>query len=238
MALGLGLGLSKRRKIVGGSAWVDPIADIDWSVRLQTLRFPGDTAFGLYTDTACTAPAVAEDAVVAGWKDQLSGNLIPAVQSTAGSRPLLKFINGTPTLRFDGSNDWMATATPHNVRTIFALVSHADGANFSDFRRIYDHDQQYNLYGSNGSSNYVIMTMAFRVNDLSTVSAFPLVDWKVLSSVLDADVTGENLSIGTYQETGAQVLFGNLIAVLCSPDALSAADVTRVYDYLVTLIPA
>jgi hypothetical protein len=68
------------------------------------------TAGGTWTDVT---PAAADADPVGVWQDQ-SGNGRNVTQATAGFRPLLKLAvqNGRSVVRFDGTNDFLATATP------------------------------------------------------------------------------------------------------------------------------
>lgn len=82
----------------------DPIAGLDFSLRLQTHR--GDGApLGLYLDTACTTPATTAGDPIAAWRDELSGSGIVAIQPTSTKRPTLRFTSGIPWLEFDGVDD-------------------------------------------------------------------------------------------------------------------------------------
>ena len=68
----------------------------------------------------------ANNAAVARWQDK-SGNLNHATQGTSGSRPLRKAAqqNGLDTLLFDGTDDWMTSATSPttgNPKTVVAIT--------------------------------------------------------------------------------------------------------------------
>lgn len=105
MRLGLGMGLMR----AGGASvppWVDPLADIDFALRLQTHRGDG-VPLGLYQDTAFTIPATTAGQSIAAWRDELSGSALIATQSVSTKRPTLRFTNGIPWLEFDGIDDWL-----------------------------------------------------------------------------------------------------------------------------------
>jgi|GEM_PF-5428774 len=100
LLLTTGIIASRRR------GWVDPLAGIPFALRLQTHR--GDNVpLGLYQDTACTIPAATDGDPVGGWRDELSGSALIAVQSVSTKRPILKIVSGKPVVRFDGIDDFL-----------------------------------------------------------------------------------------------------------------------------------
>lgn len=66
-------------------------------------------ASSLYTDTGLTTPVSASTDLVAGWRDK-SGNGRHFLQATSGVRPqyFTGVQNGLSTVRFDGTDDYMA----------------------------------------------------------------------------------------------------------------------------------
>lgn len=70
-----------------------------------------DGARGLWQDSARTTPATADGDPVGAWDDQ-SGNGRNATQATASKRGTLKLgiVNGRQVVRFDGTDDFLATA--------------------------------------------------------------------------------------------------------------------------------
>lgn len=87
----------------------------------------------LWQDSARTTPAVADADPVGAWDDK-SGLGINALQATAGLRPLYKtgIQNGRPAIRFDGTDDFLATAAfsadlvqPHTTFLVFKFTSTA-----------------------------------------------------------------------------------------------------------------
>lgn len=102
-----GLARNLTRGLVRGEEGpVDPLAGIDFVLRLQTHR-SDNVPFGLYQDTACTIPAVADGDPIGGWKDEISGSGLIAVQSVADKQPTLRYTSGKPVVRFDGVDDTM-----------------------------------------------------------------------------------------------------------------------------------
>ncbi|MBX3740258.1 MAG: hypothetical protein KF712_04660 [Akkermansiaceae bacterium] len=97
----------------------DPLAGLDFSLRLQTHRGDG-VPFGLYKDVACTIPAMEDGDSVAAWRDELSGSGLVLEQSIPAKRPTLQFVSGVPVLEFDGIDDFLiATGVP----TISGIIS-------------------------------------------------------------------------------------------------------------------
>lgn len=91
--------------VLGG--WRDSLAGIPFALRLQTHR--GDNIpLGLYQDAACTIPAVTDGDPVGGWRDEISGSGLVAVQSISTQRPTLRFRSGVPVLEFDGVDDFLS----------------------------------------------------------------------------------------------------------------------------------
>jgi len=88
----------------GSGPPVDPLADVPFAIRLQTHN-GNNVPLGLFQDTACTIPATSDFELVAAWRDELSGSGLVLTQSNVNQRPMLFFINGVPTLFFDGSDD-------------------------------------------------------------------------------------------------------------------------------------
>ena len=64
---------------------------------------------GLYKDTTCTIPATNEGDLIAGWRDEISGSGLVAVQDVSTKRPSLRFVAGRPVVRFDGVDDVLQT---------------------------------------------------------------------------------------------------------------------------------
>jgi hypothetical protein len=84
---------------------------------------------------------VAADGAVARWEDK-SGNGRHASQSTAGNRPVRKTAiqGGLDVLRFDGTNDYISTASFSKSAgiTVFCVVK-ADSWNVSVYRCYFNH---------------------------------------------------------------------------------------------------
>jgi hypothetical protein len=107
---------------------------------------------GLYTDNAGTIPATADGDTIGRWADQ-SGNGYHASQTTAGSRPTLKIINGKRYIRFDGTADNLgsSTLTLGTTCTIYAVVRRGSG---TGFRRVISNENNFFL-GENITSSVI-----------------------------------------------------------------------------------
>lgn len=118
-----GDGIFSRGGVFDAPSFVDPLAGIPFVLRLQTHRGDG-VPLGLYQDNDALIPATADGDPVAVWRDELSGSGIIAVQSVSTKRPVLKFVGGTPVVRFDGIDDFLSASAvvPGSVQ----MVSRAD----------------------------------------------------------------------------------------------------------------
>lgn len=82
----------------------DPLAGLTFAIRLQT--HSGDNVpLGLWQDTAMTIPALNDFDPIAAWSDELSDSGQVALQSDTNKRPILLFVDGVPTVDFDGIDD-------------------------------------------------------------------------------------------------------------------------------------
>jgi len=96
---------------------------------------------GTLYDATTGGSLVAADGSVARWEDK-SGNARHATQSTAGNRPVRKTAiqGGLDVLRFDGTNDYISTASFSKSAgiTVFCVVK-ADAWNVSAYRCYFNH---------------------------------------------------------------------------------------------------
>lgn len=88
---------------------VEALAGLTFTMRMQTHN--GDNVpLGLWQDTAMTIPATQEFDPVAAWSDELSNSGMVLTTDHVDHIPLLIFVNGVPTVEFDGIDDYMRTA--------------------------------------------------------------------------------------------------------------------------------
>jgi len=101
MVLGLALSPLVTQPVLS-TGWVDPLAGIDFALRLQTHRGDG-VPVGLFTDAGTTSAGESDS--VYTWADELSNSGLSAVQSNAMKRGTLEFLNGIPFLSMDYVDD-------------------------------------------------------------------------------------------------------------------------------------
>ena len=111
--------------------------------RVSGLQLWLDASNGLFDATSGGNPVATDGSSVARWEDR-SGNSRNASQATSANRPILKTAvqNGRNGIRFDGSNDFMATASfAHSVPLTLFLVCKrlSNTGSQSDFNRIIEH---------------------------------------------------------------------------------------------------
>lgn len=111
--------------------------------RVSGLQLWLDASNGLFDATSGGNPVATDGSSVARWEDR-SGNSRNASQATSANRPILKTAvqNGRNGIRFDGSNDFMATASfAHSVPiTVFLVCKRlSTTGSQSDFNRIIEH---------------------------------------------------------------------------------------------------
>lgn len=133
--LGLGLHISKDNVLAAGGGFVDPLAGIDFFLRLQADRGDG-VPTGLYQDDAFTIPALTVSDPIGGWRNDLGGGGASAVQSNVMKKASLQQDgNGKHVVRFDGVDDvLMGTLASSGTALIIRHKATAgqSGAVFSD----------------------------------------------------------------------------------------------------------
>lgn len=81
---------------------------------------------GLYKDTACTIPATVAGDIIKGWKDEMTGSGMIAIQATDSKAPTLQFEGGVPVVEWDGVDDEMrisaAIPAPYTVTAVVKLL--------------------------------------------------------------------------------------------------------------------
>jgi hypothetical protein len=156
--------------------------------RIDGLQLWLDASNGLFDATSGGNPVATDGSSVARWEDR-SGNSRNASQATSANRPILKTAvqNGRNGIRFDGSNDSMATASfAHSVPLTLFLVCKrlSNTGSQSDFNRIIEH----------GSNNGVcIITRAsgniqyqYATSSPANSSVNPSTDTKVYELFVDS----------------------------------------------------
>jgi len=105
---------------------------------IRTFATSGEPTLGYTTNryfhVKANSLALTDNDPVGTWADQ-SGNGRDLIQSTAGNKPLYKtnIINGYPSVRFDGTDDYMDVdfspdlAIPYSLFMVFAFVASPSG---------------------------------------------------------------------------------------------------------------
>lgn len=98
-------GLSGLSAICGGGK--DTLANVPFTIRLQTYLPGSTTPIGLYQDTSCLVPATSEGHIVSAWRDEISSSGAILLQDTSFKAGTLTFENGVPEIYFDDADDGM-----------------------------------------------------------------------------------------------------------------------------------
>jgi hypothetical protein len=152
-------------------------------------------------------------------------------------------IAGRSTLHFNG-NQFLEIAGPITSRTLFVVVTHEDGAVFTDFRRVLDGNDVdgYSLFGYVGQSLYNPTSSyprnfnpaRFWINGVLTTDAAPLAHVKVISGVMETTITTPGLWLGTLMYGAFQSLLGTIAEVALYDRPLTDAERLQVEAYLMT----
>lgn len=221
----------------------DPLAGITFTLRLQTHN-GNNVPLGLYKDVACTIPATAENDAIAAWRDELGTSGLIATQSDASKRPLLKFVNGVPTVSPDGTNDSLNVAAislpqpntlscglsrTNNGRLVYGMTTN-DSNNF-DWTGASDVVNMYSgtlLSRSQTGSAYSVWSARF--NGASSLIRLDGVQLGATGNVGAAEASALRLFDGA---ASTEPLSGNVISVLFS----NSTDYALIEGYLETLNP-
>lgn len=250
--LGHSLKLTDRHRQGG---WVDPLAGINplLALRLQTHK-GDDVPFSMYQDVACTVPATEEGDPIAAWRDELSGSGLVATQSDTGKQPILHFVSGVPTVKYDGVDDLLTLSSGISPTTTLTASFAAQMSNISGAQSvlslqaaaggpwIHMREGKTNLYNDNIAALSQSLT-AVTVNT-SFVAAVRL-RTTGLDYFLDGPADGTYaettlfttpiLDIGLYK--GTQPFKGVFTAIALSISALSDPDMSTIDSYFATLNP-
>jgi len=102
------------------SSRTDPLAELDWFARFETLDNNGNP-IGAYSNTGATTPATNGD-LVAALKDELSPGGVVITQSDSSLRPSYSTDNGFPEIVSPGAKAIGGAITATQPITIFAIV--------------------------------------------------------------------------------------------------------------------
>jgi len=228
-----------------------------------SLWFDADDPRTLFSNTSGTTRATTDATALALWSDK-SGNGRNAYQATGASQPLLKtnILNNKNVVRFDGSNDILATAASQVANTTdgsFTAFAVAQRTTASGFMTVVNQDNstatrcsQFLNFAGNGnveSIGFVGGTPKFAYTSSGTISLsnFYILESTASTSTISAysngivgsgAVTGGNLAVPSQAvslgayPTGQQYLNGDIAEVLLYNSVLSLTNRIKVEQYL------
>jgi len=174
-----------------GSHWYYCSAPNTWKRAALSAWLPVSTGLQLWLDASDASSLydatsggslVAADGGVARWEDK-SGNGRHATQATSGSRPLRKtnVQNGLGGLRFDGSDDFLTTATGYHTSdvTIFVVAKRSSGETRAIFQSGNSTGLGYTVADANTSSFDNCYARGVANGQVGSVSAGT--SWRVIS---------------------------------------------------------
>ena len=195
-----------------------PVLSQRWSPkRISGLQLWLKADTGLWQDATMTTPAVADGDVVGAWQD-FSGQNNHATQGTTASKPLLKLniVNGKPVVRFDGTDDSLATPSL-TTGTVFAVFMHLAIAPFG-----YD-----NLISRPVDDNFILVQNA-------DLAAF-MTSFQVGSNIWINSVLTPSYTSGAYYIVcGKDTTPGTGVNVICGQASTAApldGDVAEILIY-------
>ncbi len=228
-----------------------------------SLWFDADDPRTLFSNTSGTTRATTDATALALWSDK-SGNGRNAYQATGASQPLLKtnILNNKNIVRFDGSNDILATAAAQVANTTdgsFTAFAVAQRTTASGFMTVVNQDNstatrcsQFLNFAGNGnveSIGFVGGTPKFAYTLSGTISTsnFYILESTASTSTISAysngivgsgSATGGNLAVPSQAvslgayPTGQQYLNGDIAEVLLYNSVLSSTNRIKVEQYL------
>lgn len=237
--------------VVSNIIETDPLAGIVFALRLQAQQ--GDNVpIGLYQDTACTIPALLDGDPIAAWRDELGTSGLILIQSDSQKQPMLLFDGGTPTVYFDGVDDFLAVTSANlalQPYTAFVIGSADNGTNSRFFEN--RNGGARSLFGPQDANSFLMYAGSLGPQPAAT---FPnaMAQWTCVfngaSSLLRKNgaqvATGDpgangidtGLIIGATHDGSGEFLTGAMSAMLLKSGAVSGAQLTLIESYLSTLI--
>lgn len=222
------------------------------SVAGLTLWFKADAITGL-----------SDGAAVSTWTDS-SANVNSATQASGSLQPLYKtnILNGNPVVRFDGSNDTLATGsntglTGNQAMTAFAVFKST--ATSGDYPAIFSQNPGTTDLGVSLTLNGNRPGLDFWVDRWRVTTALNNTSFYIISAVKVAGVISPNTSIynnetlaagavegsnntpnitnnvmklGTLDGTGGRFFAGDVAEIIIYNVALSATDQQNIENYL------
>lgn len=204
----------------------------------------------LYQDSARTTPVTANDDPVGSWTDE-SGNGNHVSQATAANKPLFKtgIVNGKPTVRFDGTNDFMTRtfgAALTQPNTIFVVHSYSGNAN----NYVYDGVDGSNRHAMGQGVITPLNPQIYAGNGIGQIQSppSPVQIWSCVYNAASGNFykpsTGSNavgdtgtqamggITLGARFTTISDFLTGDITELLVFNSSLSLSDQNCVGNYL------
>lgn len=198
--------------------------------------------------------ALADGTAVSSWTD-LSGNGLHATQGTGPNQPLLKtgIVNGHQVVRFDGSNDYLATSAPAistKVGTMAVICKMTTTQNSSPLTNgaIASNGLSF-LTSYSGTTKQIVRgglaidaTATAADNNWDLLIIRSTADWydfwskggapiKSLTAPAAAVITPTTSTIVGSYTTSALRFKGDIAEVITKGSALSLADLNHIVDY-------
>ena len=200
-----------------------------------------------YQDSALTTVASVDGDPVGGWKD-LTTNAFNALQATAANRPLLKLNirNGLHVLRFDGTDDYLKTATFSTISqptTVFVVGAQSSANNA---RTLFDGNTNTSHNLENVGNGVYRISAGTTLNTTTTAN----INWNIRMAQFNGvssihrtngvqDASGNAgagslaaITIGARGSTFANSFLGDIAEVIVFNVALSTAQIKQVEKYL------
>lgn len=233
----------------------DPLAGITFTLRLQTHSGFGATPLaplGLYQDAAKTIPATQDFDPVAAWEGVLMGVPVTAVQADEDKQPYLLFVDGVPTVVFDGVDDRMTVALAVGNDFFAAVgcsmeISTAQGSAYAPFFLTADNEARlcwrldataWGAYGTGAISSGESLAAGAYNLQVDAVDAGATAIVTLYRSNVEKGASGMYNDGGTSPLTlGAEPGFnrylnGALVFVLFTPDHAARATISTYTDSL------
>lgn len=235
---GIGFGMGTKK-------WVDPLAGIPISIRLQTHK--GDKVpLGIYAEAACITPVTAPGFFVGGWKAEL-GNGASYGEDDGGLQPTYNTSgSGTPIIVSNGSTSCLTSGVIAPVSMI-ALVRGTAGSSFgrvfgmgtggSAIQRTFVPSDIWQASFLGVTFTIGAITGGFDLIEAqgfagASYTAINGVETPIVDSIFNA---GFAYTIFDFTPGGGQNLNGDIIALFINDAPYAPADLIKIRNYLATL---
>lgn len=209
-----------------------------WSVTRSFRTFHPNSLSGLEMWLRSDSGIVLNGGAVETWTNLANSN--DATQATASLRPVMATsgLNGLPTVRFDGADDFLSFTEINNLRTAFLFMQEDSDVNSSQRRPILGHTSKFNFHRSTtgeiygNSVNAKVKNGTTRLNSVDIDGQVTIMpnDLSLITVLTTANVEVENLS--QDQGFSTRVWDGNISEVVLFNTALSDSLRNLCEDYI------